>query len=246
MDSIDRSIKSGRQASDIPAFRVESGLFSSAANDTTCAEFAPLHYESGYAYPLIVWLHGPFDDERQLLRVMPLISMRNYLAIAPRGVCVEDKTENVGKVGYGWRQAEADTARAEQRVFDAIDGAAEKYKFAPNRVFLAGFDCGGTMAFRLAMQNPHRFAGVLSLCGRFPSGRSPLGNINKTRDMPVFLTVGRDSTDYTPDDACENLRLLHSAGVSVSLRQYPIGQELAPQMLVDVDRWIIEQVSVPS
>ena len=46
--------------------------------------FAPLHYEPNYAYPLVIWLHGPGDDERQLLRVMPLVSMRNYVSVGPR------------------------------------------------------------------------------------------------------------------------------------------------------------------
>src|SRR4051794_5650794 len=49
------------------------------------ALFTPLHYERNYAYPLIVWLHGPGDDERQLKRIMPLVSMRNYGAAGPRG-----------------------------------------------------------------------------------------------------------------------------------------------------------------
>jgi hypothetical protein len=38
---------------------------------------------------------------------------------------------------------------------------------------------------------------------------------------------------------------LHAAGMLVTLRQYPCGHELAPQMLVDVDRWIIEQINSP-
>ena len=73
---------------DIPetAFQIESALFSPPAQDTTYALFAPLHYESGYAYPLIVWLHGRGNDERQLLRIMPQVSMRNYVAVAPRGL----------------------------------------------------------------------------------------------------------------------------------------------------------------
>ena len=47
--------------------------------------FTPQHYEPNYAYPLIVWLHGPDDDQRQVNRVMPLVSLRNYTAVGPRG-----------------------------------------------------------------------------------------------------------------------------------------------------------------
>ena len=68
------------------AFQVDSASCSSDSSDFAHALFAPMHYEPGYAYPLIVWLHGTGGDQRQLQRVMPLVSMRNYVAITPRGI----------------------------------------------------------------------------------------------------------------------------------------------------------------
>ena len=32
---------------------------------TPSATFQPIHYEKGYAYPLVVWLHGPGGNERR-------------------------------------------------------------------------------------------------------------------------------------------------------------------------------------
>jgi phospholipase/carboxylesterase len=109
-------------------------------------------------------------------------------------------------------------------------------------VFLAGYDCGGTMAFRIAMQHPDLFAGVLSIGGGFPSGRTPLARLPEARRMPIFLACGRDSRKYPQERVCDDLRLFHSAGMAVSLRQYPCGQEIAIQMLGDLDRWIMEQI----
>ena len=63
-------------------FQVDSASFSTSLLDFPHALFAPLHYASGYAYPLIVWLHGSGSDERQLQRIMPLVSMQNYVAVA--------------------------------------------------------------------------------------------------------------------------------------------------------------------
>ena len=222
-----------------PAIDLRAAIFSPATPDSTHALFAPLHYESGYAYPLIVWLHGARNDERQLMRIMPMISMRNYVAVAPRGVFLEEGE----KPSYGWSQSEKNIEEAEQRIFDSIDTAIAKLHVAPRRIFLAGFDDGGTMAFRVAMNHPHRFAGVLSLCGSFPEGRRVLGNLGEVRRVPILLAVGRDSEPYPSDKVCENLKLLHTAGLSVTLRQYPCGHELSPQMLGDVDRWIIEQIT---
>jgi len=221
---------------------IQSALFSPSFSETICALFAPMHYEPGYAYPLIVWLHGRGDDERQLARVMPLVSMRNYVAVAPRGFRVE-ADEDSEIPGYGWEQSEEAITRAEQQVFDSITVAQRKFHVSRRRVFLAGFDCGGTMAFRLAMRHPRHFAGVLSLCGTFPGGYAPLGRLVEARQLQVFLAVGRDSRDYPPQKVCEDLRLFHAAGLSTTLRQYPCDHELSPQMLSDVDRWIIEQIT---
>lgn len=219
---------------------VERALYT-ADRGSPCAFFAPLHYEANYAYPLLVWLHGRKDDESQLKRIMPLVSTRNYVGVAVRGT-MQIELAGGGR-SYGWSQTAAHVARAEQRVFDAIELATGRYHVAPRRVFLAGFDAGGTMAFRLAMNHPERFAGVLSLAGEFPRSRMPLLRIGEARRMPVFLACGRASTSYSTDHVCTDLKLLYSAGMRVTLRQYPCSQQLSPWMLPDMDRWIMEQIT---
>jgi phospholipase/carboxylesterase len=225
------------------SFSVDSASLVVDAIDFPYALFAPLHYEPGYAYPLIVWLHGEGCDERQLQRVMPLMSMRNYVAVAPRGMSVADA--GGGKLGerHGWMQTEDHIGQAEQRVFDGIMLARHRFHVDPRRIFLCGFDGGGTMAVRIAMSHPSRFAGVISLCGPLPSGRAPFGNLVAARQLGILLAAGRGSRKYPVAAVCDDLRLLHTAGLSITLRQYPCGHELMPQMLADVDRWIIEQIT---
>jgi phospholipase/carboxylesterase len=227
------------------AMQVDSASFSSSETNFAHALFAPMHYAPGYAYPLIVWLHGVGSDERQLQRIMPLVSMQNHIAVAPRGLSMPEKTES-GQERYGWLQTDDHIQRAEQLVFDAVELASRKFHVAPHRVFLAGFDAGGTMAIRIAMNHPSRFAGMLSLCGAFPTGRTPFCNLVAARRLGVFLATGRGSLEYPATQVCDDLRLLHTAGLSITLRQYPCGHELMPQMLSDVDRWIIEQITQPN
>ena len=230
-----------KKAFSAPSFSIESALFDVPAHDATRAFFAPIHYEPNYAYPLLVWLHGPGSDERQLVRVMPLVSMRNYVAVAPRGFRL--LSPETGREGWGWSQDVEHIQAAEQRVFESIEAARRKFHVAADRVFLAGFDCGGTMAFRIALNHPDRFAGVVSLGGPFPSGQTPLGQWTQARRLVVFLAVGRDSRSYPAAQVCEDLRLFHSAGVSITLRQYPVGHAVSEQMLGDMNRWVMEQVT---
>lgn len=232
------------QSSARPTLDIESGMFTSTPHDTIHTMFAPLHYESGYSYPLVVWLHGPGNDERQLLRVMPLVSMRNFVGIAPRGTLLQRPGEP--KEIFGWSHCDEHLQQAEQRIFDSIELASNRFNVNGQRIFLVGFDSGGTMAFRIAMNYPHRFAGVVSLGGAFPTGQTPLANLPQARQLPVFLAAGRRSPTYGETDVCGDLRLLHTAGVSITLRLYPCGHELSPQMLSDVDRWIIEQIASPT
>src|SRR5687768_10528752 len=90
-----------------------SAIFSPAREDVPCALFAPLHYESNYAYPLLVWLHGLEDDENQLKRLMPLLSMRNYVGVAPRGT-VTLRRQGRTRPLYAWGDSPADVALAQQ------------------------------------------------------------------------------------------------------------------------------------
>ncbi|HZL87372.1 MAG TPA: PHB depolymerase family esterase [Pirellulaceae bacterium] len=202
------------------------------------ALLAPLHYEPNYAYPLVVWLHGAGGDERQLARVMPHISIRNYVAVGVRGT-----SRVAGRCGYGWPQTDESILAAEQRVLDAVAAAAGKFHVHPGRVYLAGFEEGGTMAFRLALRQPQRFAGALSAGGAFPNGHMPLANLKSLREYPLFLAFCRDSLVYATEEVCQQLPLFHAAGLRVAIRQYPCGDELTTQMLHDMDVWMMEHVT---
>lgn len=206
------------------------------------ALFAPLHYEANYAYPLLVWLHGPGNDERQLRRIMPQLSMRNYVAVAPRGTVALDADEDSDAAGFGWSQQPDHIYLSEKRAFDCIDVARKKFHVRSNRVFLVGAGCGGTMALRLALANPGSFAGALSIGGELPRGLAPLAKLNQARRLPLLLMAGLASERYPQPRVNDDLRLLHSAGIAVTLRLYPFGDELAPAMLGDVDRWVMQQV----
>ncbi len=208
------------------------------APDAPHGLFAPLHYEPKYAYPLLVWLHGPNGDEHELFRVVPEISMRNYVGVGPRGNRPMDDAR-----GYGWDDADENLSVAEQHVFDAIEAASGRYNVAANRVFLAGFAAGGTMAFRIGLRNPDCFAGVMSIGGPFPLGGAPLGQLSDARRLPLFIAQGRESQDYPIELACQELRLFHTAGLGVTVRQYPCGDEVDTQMLKDMDTWIMEHVT---
>ncbi len=238
------SVSSAPETTSVPSGVMSAGMFSPVAGEHPCTLFAPLHYEKNYAYPLLVWLHGPTDDENQLKRIMPLVSLRNYVAVGLRGTTPSPTPSR--RRAFSWAQSSADISLAEQRLFDAIELARERYHIGSERIFIGGYDVGGTMALRLAMNHPREFAGVLSVCGAFPQGQTPLARVNAVRRLPIFLACGRDSVSYPAAQVCDNLRLFHTAGLQVALRQYPCEQELTTLMLSDMDRWMMDLVTAPA
>lgn len=207
------------------------------------ALFGPLHYEPNYSYPLVVWIHGPEDDERQLNQVMPHISLRNYVGISPRGTSLQTHFAP-GVDSYSWEQTPSQIVTALDRVLDCVELASMRFNINPERVFLAGYDAGGTMAVRIAMSQPESFAGVASFNGGLPRNHTPFRNVEKFRDLPLMLGFGRDGVDYSEDRLCGDLRLVHAAGMqALNLRQYPCGDELVTQMLKDFDTWAMKIVT---
>ncbi len=198
--------------------------------------FSPIHYEPGYAYPLIVWLHGPESNEEEVQQAVPLVSARNHVAIAPRGTCPSDRIRGA----YSWGNSSADVMEAVERVEGCIEIAREQFNVHPERIFLAGYATGGTLALRLAMEYPNLAAGAVSLGGPVPQGNRPLKRINEARKLPLMLSVS-PGEKFALEEVMDDLRLLHSAGCSLALRLYPEGDELTTTMLADVDRWIMEQ-----
>ena len=98
------------------------------------------------------------------------------------------------------------------------------------------------MALRVAWNHPDTFAGVATFGGPMPTHDRPLRNVNALRRLPCFVATGRQSQDYPESEVCRDLRLLHAAGCTVALRQYPCGDDLTTTMLADLDRWIMELV----
>ena len=208
--------------------------FSESSPD--CSLFVPLHYAKNYAYPLVVWLHDDGSTSEQIQNVMPSLSLRNYAAVAPQSL-VGDSAK-----GFYWEQTRSCIEATHASVASAIDRAMMRFNIASNRIFIGGFGAAGTMAYRIAFEKPELFAGLISINGPIPESYNPLGDWKNCRHLELFWAHCRNSVTFDQSKLCEQLRLLHIAGFSVTLRQYPGDDQLVDSMLSDVNRWIMDMI----
>jgi phospholipase/carboxylesterase len=199
----------------------------------------PVRYEPGYRYPLIVWLHNDGYNENQIRDVLPHISTRNFVGVGVRGSLAIDSVGN----RFAWSQTPAAVARCEDAVWQAVDDACERYSIHRERIFLAGYGEGGTMARRVAFRRSSHFAGCIALGGRLPRGGNVFGNLNAARELKNFWALAIHGQAMSEEQFDEDIRLAADAKLRMDVRRYTTDDEMVTEVLRDVNVWAMEIVT---
>src|SRR5262245_26955492 len=170
--------------------------------------YVPRHYEPRYAYPLLVLFHGRGGDENQLLRIMPRLSNRNYVAVGLRGP-EPTRVRRDGTAGYAWAQtlrgagggegiatihrpvmpqlSEASCDFLADYVADAVGEVQGRLNIHSRRIFLVGYGEGAAAAYRLGLGMPEKFAGIVAVNGWLPRCHGPLIWLPQARRLRVLI-----------------------------------------------------------
>lgn len=225
-------------------FRPAEGFYTSevqeAAQRLPIRTFLPTGYEPNYAYPLLVFFHGHGGNEEQILHLAPRLSRRNYIAIGLRGSQLLGQRSD-GAMGYTWASDGHCNAQIEDYVLHAVAQTRRNYHIHSERIYLAGICEGAASAYRLGLTFPDRFAGVISLNGSLPPRGSLYLRLPEIRGLRVFIGHGIANAVQPLGSARSDSRLLYTAGLDVCMQTYPTTHRLHPDMLRDINRWIIEQ-----
>jgi phospholipase/carboxylesterase len=243
---------SSASLSSSPEVILSSGSF---AQESACAVapragrargvFVPENYEPNYAYPLIVWLHDAGRNERDIAEVLPRISTRNYIGLALRGngqTAVPAKAaadSGAAAGGFGWSRRERFTFQDELHA--SVRELRRDFHIHPERVFLAGAGEGATMAWDVFLARPEWFAGLAVLGGRFPWRRRPLRQFRALRRKELMITP--DSGTPADRSQTESIaRLMHAAGLELTVGSPSNGRRLSRSVLRRVDYWIMDSI----
>lgn len=220
----------------------EEGVYRAQLDETgnrPICLFLPQAYEPGYPYPLLVFLHGHGEQERQWIDAVPSLSRRNYIGIGLRGVQEIQRAD--GQRGYSWGGSRRCEGVIEDYVLSAVRETMRVCHVHSERIFLAGVCEGASVAYRLGLCFSDKFAGVVALNGWLPQGPLPLAHSRQSMDLGVFIGHGKNNTRVPSQRAFDAYQVLSAAGLDVSLREYPSDHEISPKMLRDIDNWLIDQ-----
>ena len=210
-----------------------------ARPDRPVRTFLPTDYQPRYPYPLVVLLHGHDSGEEQAARLAPRLSRRNYLAVSLRGDVRTGRRDD-GRPTFGWG---TDAAATTDYLLAAVEHARRTYHVHSERVYLVGVNEGAEAAYRVGLGLADRVGGIVALNGRIPEpSGAPLFRLDAVRRLPVLIGHGTANPVVPFAAAKQDYRLLYAAGADVRLVSYPTTHRLHPNMLRDVNRWVIGRV----
>ncbi len=181
--------------------------------------YVPSSYNGEHAHGLMVWLHpnGDTMEAAVLDEWKTICDRRNIVLVGPKAAKLA-----------GWEENEAEFVR------DVVDRMVEEYSIDTSRVFLHGYEEGGTFALRVAFKYPETFRGV-AVVGA-PIKSAPKDN---SPENPLRFYFSAGSKDPQIGPIRQTITLLKqkkfpvvSRFVEDREREYPAREELG-----EIARW---------
>lgn len=204
----------------------------------------------------VIWLHGLGADGHDFEPIVPKLQLAKSLSVRfifPHAPVIP-VTLNAGYAMPAWFdilslspsfQIDIEGFQAATQAIYAFIDAQIADGIPADKIILAGFSQGGSIALYCAMHGKERLGGVIGLSTFIPPNMGALYQQHaKHQHTPIFLAHGTDD-DLLPYPLGENTKqILTDANYAVSWHHYPMGHSVCEQEIVDISQWL-QQVLLP-
>lgn len=201
-------------------------------------------------HPMLIAFHGWGANALDLLGLAPYVADGHFTVACPQGPM---EVEIGPTRGYGWYQIRMggppNPEAIEAAARDAakfVDSVIARYPVNKRKVVLLGFSQGGTIAYRLAMATPDRFAALVGISTWFPP---ELKDAVKDREalerLPTLIQHGRADDMIEIGRARTSVENLREMKVPLTYREYDCGHEITADGLADLSTFLTDKVLQP-
>lgn len=188
--------------------------------------------------PLLLLLHGYGSNEEDLIGLAPYLDSR-LLCVSARA------PHELDFGGFAWFaiEWEAEGVRFDyeqamqslQQIYELLQSL--ELEHAPERVLVAGFSQGASMALATALNQPQRVAGVAALSGVCGEEILPADR-DSVRGLPVLMTHGRQDEVIPVAQARSSKILLEQLPIDLEYHEYDMGHAIDQACLADFKEWL--------
>ncbi|MPZ97912.1 MAG: phospholipase [Dehalococcoidia bacterium] len=195
------------------------------------------------AVPTLFAIHGHGAHAMDLMGLAPYLAGGRVQVICPEAEFVLQP----GMPSYTWfhRDAEGNRPPEEfERVAASLSGfiedATERYRADRERTAVLGFSQGGSLAYRLGLAEPSRFAGIAALSTWLPDEAVEAASEDREAlaALPVLVQHGTEDPMVRIDRGRDSKARLEALGVRLEYHEYPMQHQIAAESLQDLSAWL--------
>jgi phospholipase/carboxylesterase len=200
----------------------------------------------------IIWLHGLGVDGHDFESIVPELRLPASLPIrfvfphAPKRAV----TINFGMIMPAWfdildiagphKVNVDDILESSRQLADLIQTETQR-GLPSERIILAGFSQGGTIALHTGLRYDDKLAGIMALSTYLPT-IDQLANERSqaNREIPVFMAHGTSDPLIGIENAVRTHKALSRLGYHVRWREYPVAHTVCFEEIQDIRSWILD------
>ncbi len=192
-------------------------------------------------FPTVIALHG------HGAHALDLIGLSQHLPQGLLWLCQQaENTIEEAFYGFTWFHFGRDDPKRDDEIEGVLDElreffdqAAERYPIDRDRTVLLGFSQGGMLAYRLALSEPQRFAGLAALSTTLSAeSTETLAPSDGLKRLPVIVQHGTQDPMIAVDRARESRERLESLGVDLEYREYEMAHQIGAESSHDLSVWL--------
>ncbi len=201
-------------------------------------------------HPTIIAMHGWGANALDLIGLAPYVGDGRFMIICPQGPLEVP----IGPTrGYGWFPIRMGTPPDPEEIEAAVssaakfvDSAVERYPVDRRKLAILGFSQGGVMAYRLALANPSRYAGLIALSSWFPPElKGTPTDLEALQRLPTLVQHGRADDMIEISRARTSVEHLRELRIPLTYREYDCGHEITADGLQDLSEFLMNKVLSP-
>jgi phospholipase/carboxylesterase len=202
---------------------------------------ASLQPDGDGPFPTLIALHGHGAHALDLIGLSQFLP-DNLLWLCPQAQYPLDEIPG----GFTWFHFGRDDPRRDEEIGGVIeelrgflDTAADRYPIDRDRTALLGFSQGGMLGYRLALDEPGRFAGFAALSTTLSAESvAAVEPSDALKRLPVLVQHGTEDPMISVDRARESRDRLEELGVDLEYREYSMGHQVGQESANDLKAWL--------
>jgi len=195
---------------------------------------------------VIIWLHGLGADGHDFESIVPALQLPQDLPVrfvfphAPE-ISVTEFGGQRARAWFDFNTADgldlAGLKKSTLQIHDLIQQEIDN-GMPSERILLAGFSQGGSMALHTALYYPKPLAGILALSTFLAEDdQLAFGKAETNRQIPILMCHGQQDAVLPMTLGKSSLATLQSAGYTVEWHEYPMGHEVCLEEIRVISQW---------